>query len=45
MQKRARRATAHFWVWVVTKVFSVATELSGSVSRHGPLCHDMDPKL
>ena len=25
----------------MTEVFSVATELSGSVSRHGSLCRDM----
>ena len=45
MQKRPKEATAHFRVWVMIEVFSVATEISGSVSQHGSLCHDMVPKL
>ena len=34
MQKRGRRATVHWRVWV-------AIELYGSVLRHGSLCYDM----
>ena len=32
MQEKPRKVTAHLWVWVATEVFSVVTELSGSVS-------------
>ena len=38
VQKWPREATTRFRVWV-------ATELSGSVSRHGSFCRDMIPKL
>ena len=45
MKKWFKEATARIRVWVATEVFSVATELFGSVSRHGSLCRDMIPKL
>ena len=45
VQQRPREATARWPVWVATKVFSVVTELFGSVSRHRPLCCDMVPRL
>ena len=40
MQKRPRKATAHWHVWVAIEVFSVVTKLSCSVSRQRVLCND-----
>ena len=40
MQKRPRKAIAHWWVWVAIEVFSVAIVLSGSLSRQWVFCHD-----
>ena len=33
MQKRPKKATARWQVWVAIEVFSVPTKLSGSMSR------------
>ena len=35
-----RKSTARWQVWVTTKVFSFATELSGFVLQQRVLCHD-----
>ena len=40
VQKRPKEATSRLRVWVTIKVFFVATELFGSMSRHGSLCRD-----
>ena len=40
MQKRPIKATTRWQVWVATEVFSIATEVSGSVERQWVLCHD-----
>ena len=40
MQKRPKKATMCWQVWVATEVFSVAIKLSDSVSRQWVLCHD-----
>ena len=45
MQKWPRKATARWRVSVETEIFSVAIELSGSVSRHGSLCRNIVPML
>ena len=38
-------AIVRWRVSVAIKIFSVTTELSGTVSQHGSLCHDIVPKL
>ena len=38
VQKRPRKATTRWQVWVATEVFFVTTELSSFVSRQWVLC-------
>ena len=45
MHKRPKKATARWRVWVMTEVFSVSIEPSGSMSRQGSLCRDMVLRL